>query len=65
MESLFLLHIPYLFLNSVTKTVQAECKKIYFYAEAQPVFANFLQRYEEYNRKTNYCVYLCIGFIYH
>ena len=40
-------------------------QKIYFYAEAQPVFAIFLQRYEEYNRQTNYFVYLCIDFIYH
>ena len=40
MEVLFLLHSPYLFLNSV-------------------------QRYEEYNRQTNYFIYLCIGFIYH
>ena len=29
------------------------------------LFLNSVQRYEEYNRQTNYFIYLCIGFVYH
>ena len=29
------------------------------------LFLKSVHRYEEYNRQTNYFIYLCIGFIYH